>query len=183
MTAPQDQDDPFGRAPSGNFPKVDELEGQLLLIEPSKIESVPRKAEFGGGMADRATADVTVFGPDGVEEYSDMYLSQTVLVNACRQGLKPGGKATLGRLEKVATKASRDALKIGESAADFAAAHTEWLRKGGKGVQPKHVFILSDYDEDDAARVREFLAERTERRTAATPPAVDPFATPEPAAG
>src|SRR4051812_36710243 len=113
-------------------------------------------------MVDRATADVTVFGPDGVEEYGDMYLSQGSLVNACRQALKPGSKPfILGVLQKVATKDSREKFGIGETPEDFSTAYAEWLRKGGKqSTQPKHVWILGQFSDDDAQRARDYIASK-----------------------
>lgn len=170
-------EDPFSQPRSGNFPKVDELEGSLLLIRPSTVETVPNK--FAADRPDapkfveRATADVVVFGPDGIEEYSDMYLSQAVLLNACKQALKPGAKPfILGVLQKVATKDSREKLKIGETPEDYETAYAEWLRKGGKpSTQPRHVWILGQFSEDQAKQAREYI--ESKKRT------TDPFAASE----
>ena len=170
-------EDPFSQPRSGNFPKVDELEGSLLLIRPSTVETVPNKFAAdrpdAPNFVERATADVVVFGPDGIEEYSDMYLSQTVLLNACKQALKPGAKPfILGVLQKVATKDSREKLKIGETPDDFSAAYAEWLRKGGKpSTQPRHVWILDQFSEDQAKQAREYIESKKR--------ATDPFAASE----
>jgi hypothetical protein len=39
-----------------------------------------------------------------------------------------------------------------------AGAHAEWLKKGGKGEQPRHVWLIAEFDEADAAKAREYLA-------------------------
>lgn len=160
MTSPYE--DLFDRPSSGSFPKVEELENKLLLIKPEKIETVRNK--FAKSPEDkqtqeRATADVTVFEDDGTHQtYNEMFLSQTVLLNACKGALKPGRKPmVVGRLVKVATKDSREKLKIGETAEDFAAARTAWLKGGGKGPEPKHVWILQDFTDEDKATVVRYL--------------------------
>ena len=168
-------EDPFSTPTSGKYPKLDDLSGSLLLIRPSVVETVPNR--FAADRPDapktqeRATADVTVFGPDGVEEYTAMYFSQTVIVNACKQALKPGAKPfILGVLNQVATKDSREKLGIGETPEDYANAYAEWLRKGGKkATQPGHVWILSQYTDEQAQVARDYIA--------AMQRASDPFAT------
>jgi hypothetical protein len=154
-------EDLFDRPRSGAFPKVEELEGQLLLIKPSKIETVRNQFDKDGSKptVERATADVTVFADDGTHEtFTDMYLSQAVLLKACQGALRPDRKPmVVGRLVKVATKDSREKLKIGESAEEFTAAREEWLKKGGKGPEPKHVWILQDFTDEDKARIVAFL--------------------------
>lgn len=163
-------EDLFGRPAGSNYPKPEDLEGALLLLRSSgPIESIAQKPEYGGGMRDRARADTVVFGPDGVEEYSDMFWSQTVVVNALKQSMKEGAKPYVaGHLVKVATKASRDALKIGETPEAYAEARNKWLKGGGKGTEPKHVWIFSDFTEDEAQRIREHLAGKQKKS--------DPFA-------
>lgn len=162
--------DPFGQPTSGGFPKVEDMEGKLLLIVPEKIERVRNrfaKPTDPDPTQDRATADVTVFEEDGTwETHQSMYLSQTVLLNACRSALKPGNPPmVLARLVKLATKETREALKIDDTPEAFAAARAEWLKKGGKGTEPRHVWVLQPHTEDDAAKARKYLATK------------DPFAT------
>ena len=92
-------DDIFGsaRGGGGSFPKVEELNGKLVLLRPTFHEMVPKPASFGGKPGDmqpRLTADCTVF-PDGdgePETYNDMYFGQVGIVNAGKKELKPGGK-------------------------------------------------------------------------------------------
>lgn len=157
--------DPFAQPSIGSFPKVEDLEGKLLLIEPEKIERVRNrfaKPDDPDPMQDRATADVTVFEEDGTwETHQSMYLSQAVLLGACRSALKPGNPPMiLARLVKLATKASREALKIDDTPEAFAAARSEWLKKGGKGTEPKHVWVLQPHNEDDAVKARKYLASK-----------------------
>jgi hypothetical protein len=163
--------DPFSRPSTGNFPKLEDLEGVLLLLRPIKVEMVPNRFDKDGTkpLTERATADTVVFGPDGVEEYDDMYFSQAVLVKACNSGLKPGAKPfILGRLVKMPTNDTQKALKIEPTPEAFAAARTAWLKGGGKGTEPKHAWVLLDFTDDDAQRVREYLASKQA--------AADPFA-------
>ena len=67
----------------------------------------------------------------------------------------------LGRLVRVATKDTAEKLKIDNNdPAAFAAARAEWLRKGGKGAEPRAVWVMAAYTDDDAARVRAYLASK-----------------------
>jgi hypothetical protein len=163
-------DRPVQRA--GKYPKAEELEGSLLLIKPEKVELVPNrfaKSPSDAQHTERATATTVVLGPDGTEEYPAMYWSQQVIVNACTEALKPGAKPwVLGRLVKVAQKATREALEIDNTPEAFAEARTKWLRGGGKGTEPKGVWVLADFDDADAARARDYIAGLTK--------AQDPFA-------
>lgn len=185
-------DDPFSRPSSSRFPKFEDLQDCLVLLRPSLVEQVPnkfRKKPTDPAFVDRATAECVVFGPEGVEEYDDMFFSQTVVVSACKQALKPGARPwVLAVVQKVATKETRDALGIGETAEDFDQAWRAWLEGGGKGTQPRHVWVLADFDEAQANQARTYLQERTAAEAAAeaaraakTPAPVDPFAatTPE----
>jgi hypothetical protein len=162
MTETDYADDLFGAASGGKFPKVEDLEGKLLLIRPTEVKTVRNKFDKDGSKptVERATADVTVFEDDGTyETHLDMYLSQTVLLNACISALKPGRKPmVLGRLQKVATKETQEKLKIDGDAESFAAARAEWLKKGGKGIEPRHVWILAQFTPEDAQAARSYLA-------------------------
>lgn len=164
-------DDLFGAASGGKFPKVEDLEGKLLLIKPTEVKTVRNKFDKTGEKptVERATADVTVFEEDGTHEtHYDMFLSQTVLLNACISALKPGRKPmVLGRLQKVATKETQEKLKLDVTPEAFAEARAEWLKKGGKGTEPRHVWILAEFSPADAMMARAYLA------------TLDPFATSE----
>lgn len=161
MTAVEDLD-PFAQPSSGSFPKVEDLDGKLLLIRPTEIETVRNRFDKDGSKPtiERATADVTVFEDDGTEEtFSDMYLSQVVLLNACKSALKPGRKPmVLGRLVRVPTKETITSLKIDDTPEAYTAAREKWLKAGGKGTEPRGVWVLHPFDETDAARARAYLA-------------------------
>jgi hypothetical protein len=160
MTATDE--DLFARPSSGTFPKVEELDGKLLLIKPTAVETVRNRFDKDGSKptVERATADVTVFEDDGTEEtFTDMYLSQIVLLNACKAALKPGRKPmVLGRLVRVPTKDTITSLKIDDTPEAYSAAREKWLKAGGKGAEPRGVWVLHDFSDEDASRARAFLA-------------------------
>jgi hypothetical protein len=155
-------EDLFGKPAqrAGKYPKVEDLEGSLLLIKPDKVELVAdRFAKGEAKMKPRASATTVVLGPEGTEEYPAMYWSQTVVVDACEEALKPGATPwILGRLVKVATKDTLEALEIDNTPEEFAEARAAWLKRGGKGTEPKHVWVFADYDDADAQRARDYLA-------------------------
>jgi hypothetical protein len=167
--------DPFSQPSGGSYPKIDDLDGSLLMFKPDKpSEMVPnrfaKRPEDPTHVA-RISVDTVVFGPDGYEEYRDMYWSQQVIINACEQALKPGAKPfVLGVLQKVGQKENREKLKYGETAEDFRQAYETWLKKGGKpGDQPRHVWILAPFSDEQAEQARAYIAEQQKAR--------DPFAT------
>jgi hypothetical protein len=142
----------------GNYPKLDDLEGCLLLLKPSKIETVP--GYQGKGTQDRATADAWVFGPEldpeKVESYSDMYFSQAGIVPSCKQALKPGGLPfVLGVVAKFPSKA----LKASgvDTTEKVNAAYADWLRKGGKGEKPQFAWGLAEFTDVQAAAARALI--------------------------
>lgn len=159
------EDDPFRQPTRSAFPKMDDLEGSLVLIKPSLVETVP--GYQGKGMVDRVTADVAVFGPEGIEEYEDMYLSQAGLVPSCKQALKPGAKPfVLGVVTMVPSKNARE--KGYDTPEKIKAAVTEWAKKGGKGEKPQFAWGLAEYSDDQAQRAREYIVSKQT--------ATDPFA-------
>jgi hypothetical protein len=150
MTAPADL---FrsGTGGGGKYPKLEELEGKLILIKPELIEQVPKPAQFGGKpgeMQDRLTADVVVFEDDGsYEEFDEMFLSQAGIVGAAKKCLKPGGKPfMLGRVSKVPSKIGKD--QGFDTTEKIEAGLAEWLKKGGKGPKPNFAWGLNDFDEN-----------------------------------
>jgi hypothetical protein len=153
--------DLFGRPTRGAFPKVEELDGRLLLIMPSKIE-YKIKGQFGE--QDRVTADVIVLDdpdePNGIREIEDMYISQGGLVPMLARCLKPGAKHpyVLGRLDMFPSKVTREeAEKHPEGIRGVLA---DWLKKGGKGNKPQFSWGLSDFTDDEANKARAYLASR-----------------------
>lgn len=156
--------DLFGR-PSPTFPKVEDFENRLILIIPSEVQTVRNRFDKDGSKptVERATADVIVFEDDGEvkDEIEDMFLSQTVLLNACKSALKPGHKPMIfARLVKVPTKETVTALKIDDTPEAYAAAREKWLKGGGKGTEPKHVWVLAEYTDEEANYARRYLAKR-----------------------
>jgi hypothetical protein len=152
--------DLFEQARSGgSYPKVEDLEGKLVLVRPSKTE----KKDGKYGVQDRVTADVTVFDDDGsTETYSDMYLSQKGMVPALHRALNGQAKPfILGRVAMVPTKNTKDAK--GEPITDTPAlkkALEEWARKGGRGEKPPFAWIFGPFEEGDADKARAFLASK-----------------------
>jgi len=145
-------------APTGGgaYPKMDELEGRLVLLNPSKIETVP--GYQGKGTQERATADCTVFEDDGsFETYDDMYFSQAGIVPSLRKALKPGNKPfVLGRVQMFPSKSTKE--KGIDTPEKLQTALSEWARKGGKGDKPQFAWGLAEFSEQDAAHARAYLA-------------------------
>lgn len=139
----------------GAYPKMDELEGKLILCRPSKIETVT--GYQGKGTQERATADVTVFEEDGTyETFDDMYLSQAGIVPSLRKALKPGNKPfVLGRVQMFPSKSTKE--KGIDTSEKLQTALSEWARKGGKGDKPQFAWGLAEFTEADAAHARAYL--------------------------
>lgn len=161
--------DLFGSGgPAGNYPKLDDLEHKLILLKPSKVESVQKPARFGakpGEMQDRATADVVVFEDDGsYETYDDMYFSQKGIVNACKKALKPGAKPfILGRVSKVPSSIGKDQgfTTVEEIYAGFE-AWRDAVSKNKKGVpEPNFSWGLLDFDDKDAETAMAYVAKNS----------------------
>ncbi len=155
-TATTTENDTFGAPSRGAFPKLDELEGRLLLVTPSKVQTVPGYKNVG--TQERITADVAVLDGENPETYDDMYLSQKGLVPMLKKCLKPGNKPqVLGRLEMTATTEWADKA---EKAGGIKALLEEWARKGAKGEKPQFFWNLVEFTPEDAALARAYLAER-----------------------
>lgn len=126
-----DTDDPFGQpSRSGNFPKLPELFGKLLIIKPSKFEMVSKPERFGGKpgeQVERMTADVVVFTGDQVDEYDSMYLSQAGLVGAAKRNFK-AGKPTLGTVHIYPSKLSSDKFPGGREQIESNPAMVAWIK-------------------------------------------------------
>lgn len=152
--------DLFEQARSGgNFPKVEDLEGKLVLVKPSKTERVNGKF----GEQDRVTADVTVFDDDGNgETYPDMYLSQRGMVPSLHRALRGDAKPfILGRVAMVPVKDTKglDGKPITETDA-LKKALEEWARKGGRGEKPRFAWIFGPFEDGDADKARAYLASK-----------------------
>ena len=95
----------FQGSGGGNFPKMDQLVGSLVMITPIEIESVKQSDEFGGGMKDRLTADTVVLDGQYQGEYPSMWWGQSGVVKAAAGILRRGrGDLILGRLYRFPKK-------------------------------------------------------------------------------
>lgn len=170
-TAAPADDDLFGRPTRSAFPKLEELEGRLLLIHPTKIEH-GIKSKYGE--QSRVTADIAVLDdPDeGVREIDKMYLSQKGMVGMLETCLKPGKKPfVLGRLVKSPASDYADAAEKagdGDATAGINKLLEDWLRKGGKGEKPAFFWNLADFTDHEANMARRYLSELDQFDNAAT---------------
>lgn len=142
----------------GNFPKLADLEGKLVLLKPTVIEKAPAYKK-PGEFVDRATVDCTVFEADGTwETHEDMYFSQTAIVGACKRALKPGAKPfILGRVQMLPTK---DMKNQGiDTAEKLQKAREDWLKKGAKGDEPAYFWGFDDFTPADVELAMKFLSE------------------------
>lgn len=151
--------DPFsGSTGAGNFPKVEDLEGLLVLIRPTKLEQVPDRFSKAvpKPMKDRITADVVVFlAEGGTETYEDMYLSQAGIVPTCKKTLRrndPSKPFVLGRIGMGPTDDSKK--KGWDTQEKLKQAISEWVARGGKGDKPTFWWGLMPLTEEDANLAR-----------------------------
>lgn len=160
-------DDPFAAPTRSAFPKLDDLDGRLLLIKPTKLErDVPGKF----GKQDRITADVVVLDDpeEGVREIDKMYLSQKGIVGMLEGCLKPGKKPfVLGRLHRSPSGDSwRAKAEATEGGIDALIA--EFFRKGGKGEEPQWYWDLGEFTPEEATIARNYLASNDQFGNAAS---------------
>jgi hypothetical protein len=153
-----DDTDLFDRPSGSVYPKIDELEGQLVLVKPIRVETVP--GYQGKGTTERITADVHVYDDESGtwESYEDMYLSQLGLVPALKKKLKPGVAKpfVLGRITMAPSKPTRE--KGIDTPEALKKTLEEWARKGGKGDKPQFAWIFGEYTDADAVAARQYLA-------------------------
>lgn len=162
MTDPRDI---FGSGGGGGtFPKIDELNGKLVLLTPSKAEEVAKPADFGGKPGEtqtRVTADVVVFADDGsvAEEHEDMYFSQVGIVNPCKRALKPGAKRfVLGRIARVPSKIGKQQAGKYDSTEKIEEGLKKHFASNGKSEKPNFSWGLVDYTDAEAAHAMAYLA-------------------------
>jgi hypothetical protein len=157
--------DPFGQKPSeiktSDFPKMDELNGDLLVIQPTKLERVPNRFGKEGDMQDRVTADVTVIDKESPAKsvtHKDMYLSQGALVGQVKGFIETRGML-LGTLRRHMAKGTPD--QTPKSKTNITGPDTvdllikEWLEAGAPGTKPQFAWKLADFtgEEKDQALV------------------------------
>lgn len=151
--------DPFsGSVGGGSYPKVEELEGLLVLIRPTKLEQVPDRFSKATPkpLKDRITADVIVFQEDGsTETFEDMYLSQAGLVPTCKKVLKANNPNKPFALGRIGMGPSKDTAAKGiDTQEKLKAAIAEWVSRGGKGDKPSFWWGLMPLTEEDANQAR-----------------------------
>jgi hypothetical protein len=151
--------DPFGQpAGGGNFPKVKEMFGQLIMLTPREV--VPVKDNFdkdGVKMKDRLTADLVVLTGDlAGTECSDMWWNQSPIVKSGEIALRKGVKMILGRLYRFPLTEDKNSGKwkdrhaIEQGLLDF--------RAGTIDDPPRFAWAMEQYDEADAQIARDYLA-------------------------
>ena len=159
--------DPFGQKPSevktSSFPTMDELDGKLLVIQPTKNERVADKfSKEPNATRDRVTADVTVIDPASPKAsvtHKDMYLSQGALVGQVKGFIENRGML-LGTLRKHPARNSPDVTPITATpvidpdSTDKLMA--EWLQAGAKGNKPSFAWKLADFTETEKAAALEW---------------------------
>lgn len=158
--------DPFGQKPSevktSDFPKMDELNHRLLVIQPTKIERVPNRFGKEGDMQDRVTADVTVIdveAPAKSVTHKDMYLSQGALVGQVKGFIETRGML-LGTLRRHPAKGTPDATIQTQTTINSPDTVDlmikEWLAAGAPGSKPQFSWKLADFTETEKAAALEW---------------------------
>jgi hypothetical protein len=154
-------EDPFAQpSGGGDFPKLNELFGMLLLISPKLIEEVPDKfsSVVPAPMVKRLTADTTVLtGLRAGETFEAMYWSQKPIVSAARSAMDKGVPAILGTLRRVPIGQDKKENKYPTLEA-FEAALEAW--RPAMGAPIRFAWILDKFTEGDAQIAREFLAKK-----------------------
>jgi hypothetical protein len=164
----------------GQYIKLDQYEGNLVLYRPSSVDQVPAYKE-PTKLVDEVTADWVAFGPDGEDVTLGAKFKGATLVRLAKEALRDVEHPfVLGVLVKVPTKETKDKIKIGKgkearameyTPEDFAEARAAWLRAGApSGQEPKHAWTMLPFDDDQAATAAAYV-ERTQR-------AADPFKAP-----
>lgn len=154
--------DPFGQKPSeiktSDFPKLDELDKELLVIQPTKLEVVPKPERFGGKPGetqDRITADVTVIdrtNPAASKTHKDMYLSQGALVGQVKGFIETRGML-LGTLRRFPARNSPERTPKSNVLVNnpdmVDQLIKEWVEMGAPGSKPSFAWKLADFTEQE----------------------------------
>ncbi len=126
-------DDPFG-TPSGaggGYPRVAELIGRLLILEPVKMEI--KNGDYGP--QERWEADTTVFDADGsANTYTRMFWSQKPIAEELRKAQK-GGRPVLGVLTCVPAQDGKKKYSTSEELLADPMMKL-WVEGGGHGRAP-----------------------------------------------
>lgn len=153
--------DEFGQpATGGKYPKLADLIGELLLIAPVKIESVPKYKGQPGEMSDRLTADVIILtGERAGEEYTGMWIGNTPIVESARAHLRTGQKMSLGRIRRFPQS---DDTKKGLYSGGWPDIEQAFLdfRAGILKEPPRYAIAQDQYTDDEAQTARGYLKAR-----------------------
>lgn len=149
---------------AGSFITPSDLVGQLSLITPIKIESVPNDKGKPGEMKDRLTCDVVILtGPNAGREVLNQWLESVAIVGAAETALRQGTPAILGRLARLPMKGCREAYPTPEA---LEAAYATWdnmtkIQQEASGmVEPRHFYKLMPHTDEEAALAMAYLTER-----------------------
>ena len=159
--------DPFGQpATGGNFPKMGDLFGCLLLITPITIKEVPDNFNKGKTKP-QLTADVAVVAdnPDAEEPnkwlgktFPNMWINNGPIVQAGATALRDGTPAILGRLWRFPVSDEKDKYADRfELEAAMAEAAANW-RPGQPPLDFRYALSLEAYTDEEAQLARDFIA-------------------------
>lgn len=160
--------DPFGTKPSevkaSDYPGMDELDGQLLVIQPTKLEKVAKPAQFGGKPGetqDRITADVTVINranPAASTTHKDMFLSQGALVGQLKGFIETRG-LLLGTLRRHRAKGTPEGYNTPD---EVDAMIQQWVAAGARGNKPQFAWKLADWTDADKDAAMAWYTSKTQ---------------------
>lgn len=143
--------DPFGTKPSevkSDFPKLEDFEGRLLVIQPTKHETGLPDPFNKDKTRDRITADVTVIDrtePRNSETIKDMFISQGALVGQIKGFVETRGML-LGVLRKHRAKNTPEGYNTPD---EIDKLITDWVAAGARGNKPPFAWKLADFTDAD----------------------------------
>lgn len=157
-------DDPFGVKPSdirSDFPKVEDFNGQLLVIQPTKFErDLPNNLGKAGDTQDRITADVTAIDlddPKSSKTTVDLYISQGALVGQLK-GLVPTRGMLLGVLRRHRAKNTPEGFNTPDEIEQML---KDWVANGARGNKPFFAWKMSDPTDEQKAKAIEWYRSKS----------------------
>lgn len=134
----------------GNFPKAADLFGELVMLTPVEVETVP--GYEGKGTTERLTADTVVLTGPHQGEYPSMWWGQSPIVAAGKRVLRKGDDSIiLGRLYRFPQAGNKAKYPTRQ---DIEKALKRW-RPGKPDVN--FAWALEQFDEDDAELAERYL--------------------------
>lgn len=139
-----------GAGGSGNFKSANDLIGDLLMLTPIKVEEVPQKPEYGGGVKRRLTADTVVLDGPHKGDYPSMWWGQKVIVEKADDILRRDtDQIILGRLVR---KPKKEFTKYWATADDLEAAFDKAARGETPPIpQNAYFWTMLDMSDEDVA--------------------------------